>query len=363
MLEKGSEPGAHILSRRDHGSARAQRAVPRLEGTRRAAEPAGHRRPLPVPHRDRRDGDAALLAARLLPQRRQLRHQPRQRRALAGAAGRSAGRRDLPRLRRRPRCSTTTTARSAASPPATSASARTASRPTNFQLGMELHAKYTIFAEGARGHLGQQLIAHFKLDDGTRSAELRHRHQGAVGSSTRRRPSPAWWCTPPAGRWTTTTYGGSFLYHLEDNQVDARLRRRPRLQQPVPEPVRGIAALEDAPRDPEDARRRQAPRLRRARDHRRRHPEPAEDGVPGRRAGRLRCRLPERQPHQGQPCGDQDRHAGRRGGLRRARRRPPARRARSPIPAAFEKSWLHAELRQVAQLQAVVQEGRSWSAR
>ena len=36
----------------------------------------------------------------------------------------------------------------------------------NFQLGMELHAKYTIFAEGARGHLGKQLIERFKLDAG-----------------------------------------------------------------------------------------------------------------------------------------------------------------------------------------------------
>src|SRR5690606_10918957 len=34
-----------------------------------------------------------------------------------------------------------------------------------FQLGMELHAKYTIFAEGSRGHLGRQLIARFKLDE------------------------------------------------------------------------------------------------------------------------------------------------------------------------------------------------------
>jgi electron-transferring-flavoprotein dehydrogenase len=39
-----------------------------------------------------------------------------------------------------------------------------------FQLGMELHAKYTIFAEGARGQLGRQLIAKYKLDTGaTRS--------------------------------------------------------------------------------------------------------------------------------------------------------------------------------------------------
>src|SRR5471032_1192931 len=35
-----------------------------------------------------------------------------------------------------------------------------------FQLGMELHAKYTFFAEGARGHLGKQLIANYKLDAG-----------------------------------------------------------------------------------------------------------------------------------------------------------------------------------------------------
>ncbi len=38
-------------------------------------------------------------------------------------------------------------------------------QPTeNFQLGMELHARYTLFAEGARGHLGKQLISHFRLD-------------------------------------------------------------------------------------------------------------------------------------------------------------------------------------------------------
>jgi len=35
-----------------------------------------------------------------------------------------------------------------------------------FQLGMELCAKYTVFAEGARGHLGKQLIARYQLDAG-----------------------------------------------------------------------------------------------------------------------------------------------------------------------------------------------------
>jgi electron-transferring-flavoprotein dehydrogenase len=37
--------------------------------------------------------------------------------------------------------------------------------PTDqFQLGMELRAKYTLFAEGSRGHLGKQLISRFALD-------------------------------------------------------------------------------------------------------------------------------------------------------------------------------------------------------
>ena len=31
---------------------------------------------------------------------------------------------------------------------------------------MELHARFTVFAEGCRGHLGKQLIAHFNLDEG-----------------------------------------------------------------------------------------------------------------------------------------------------------------------------------------------------
>ena len=36
----------------------------------------------------------------------------------------------------------------------------------SYMPGMELHAKYTLFAEGCRGHLGKQLISHFGLDEG-----------------------------------------------------------------------------------------------------------------------------------------------------------------------------------------------------
>ena len=40
-------------------------------------------------------------------------------------------------------------------------------KPTDaHQPGMELHAKYTFFAEGCRGHLGKQLLDRFDLRDG-----------------------------------------------------------------------------------------------------------------------------------------------------------------------------------------------------
>ncbi|MDF3836504.1 electron transfer flavoprotein-ubiquinone oxidoreductase [Cupriavidus basilensis] len=88
----------------------------------------------------------------------------------------------------------------------------------NFQLGMELHAKYTIFAEGSRGHLGKQLIARFKLDAGkdpqSYGIGLKElweidpaKHQPGLVVHT------AGWPLDPA------TYGGSFLYHMEDNKV------------------------------------------------------------------------------------------------------------------------------------------------
>jgi electron-transferring-flavoprotein dehydrogenase len=87
-----------------------------------------------------------------------------------------------------------------------------------FQLGMELHAKYTFFAEGCRGHLGKQLQAHFKLNDG------RDAQTYGIGLKE------LWEIKPEThqeglvihtGGWPLDpdTYGGGFLYHLENNQV------------------------------------------------------------------------------------------------------------------------------------------------
>ena len=50
----------------------------------------------------------------------------------------------------------------------------------SFTRGMELRAKYTLFAEGARGNLGKQLIAKFGLGERTRAAEIRARAERAL---------------------------------------------------------------------------------------------------------------------------------------------------------------------------------------
>lgn len=87
--------------------------------------------------------------------------------------------------------------------------------------GMELRAKYTLFAEGCRGHIGKQLIKKFDLDS---EADAQHygigikeiwdidpaKHEQGLVVHT------AGWPLDIVG---TENTGGSFLYHLENNQV------------------------------------------------------------------------------------------------------------------------------------------------
>ncbi|HYT48190.1 MAG TPA: electron transfer flavoprotein-ubiquinone oxidoreductase [Burkholderiales bacterium] len=87
-----------------------------------------------------------------------------------------------------------------------------------YQPGMELHGKYTFFAEGCRGHLGLQLEEKFALRDGADPQvygiglkelwEVQpERHQPGLVMHTAGWPLDA------------ATYGGSFLYHMENRQV------------------------------------------------------------------------------------------------------------------------------------------------
>ncbi|RSM24179.1 electron transfer flavoprotein-ubiquinone oxidoreductase [Aeromonas salmonicida] len=88
--------------------------------------------------------------------------------------------------------------------------------------GMALHGRYTLFAEGARGHLGKQLIAEFNLEN---SAQPQHY---AIGFKELWQVSPgqskpgqvlhgSGW--PLAGLRTGKSQGGFYLYHMDGNQV------------------------------------------------------------------------------------------------------------------------------------------------
>ncbi|MFA7436999.1 4Fe-4S dicluster domain-containing protein [Castellaniella sp.] len=96
--------------------------------------------------------------------------------------------------------------------------ARDGSHTAAYQPGMELLARYTIFAEGSRGHLGRQLIERFRLDAG------RDPQSYAIGikelwevPAEKSRPG----LVMHTAGWPldSDTYGGSFLYHLNDNLV------------------------------------------------------------------------------------------------------------------------------------------------
>jgi len=88
----------------------------------------------------------------------------------------------------------------------------------NFQIGMELLGKYTIFAEGSRGHLGKQVIAKFKLDEGCdpQSYGIGIKEVWEVDPS---KHEPGLVVHTAGWPLDNSTYGGSFMYHMEGNRI------------------------------------------------------------------------------------------------------------------------------------------------
>lgn len=86
-----------------------------------------------------------------------------------------------------------------------------------YMPGMELRAKYTVFAEGCRGHLGKELISKFGLDK-----DVSPQHY-AIGFKEIWDIDPAkhqeGLVVHTAGWPLNDATGGSYLYHAEDNQV------------------------------------------------------------------------------------------------------------------------------------------------
>jgi electron-transferring-flavoprotein dehydrogenase len=91
-------------------------------------------------------------------------------------------------------------------------------KTSSFEPGIELIGKYTLFAEGCRGHLGKQLINKYKLDKGKSpqsygiglkeiwEIDVEKHKEGRIMHS-------AGWPLP------NKIYGGSFLYHMNNNQI------------------------------------------------------------------------------------------------------------------------------------------------
>lgn len=92
----------------------------------------------------------------------------------------------------------------------------------DYEAGMEIHAKYTIFAEGCRGHIGKQLIKRFKLDTvPNKDSDPQHYAIGFkelwdIDAEKHRDGLVLHGIGWPLDK---SMSGGSFLYHQENNQV------------------------------------------------------------------------------------------------------------------------------------------------
>jgi electron-transferring-flavoprotein dehydrogenase len=91
-------------------------------------------------------------------------------------------------------------------------------RTARYQPGIDLHAKYTIFAEGCRGHLGRRLEERYKLREG-RDPQVYGIGLKELWEVQPGKHVPGLVVHTAGWPLENDTYGGSFLYHLEGNQV------------------------------------------------------------------------------------------------------------------------------------------------
>ena len=331
VLDKASELGAHTLS----GAVLEPRALDELLPDWRdkgaPARHAGQPRSLPLPDRAARvrAADAAADA-----QSRQLHRQPGQGGEMARRAGGGARRRDLPGLRGRrgavSRGRPGQGRRDRRHGPRSRGRAQGQLR-AGHRAARHLHAVrrgLPRLADQASSRRGSG-CARAPIPRPTRSASR------SSGRSTPARHQPGLVVHTIGWPLDRRTYGGSFIYHLADNQVAVGFVVGLDYQNPYLAPFEEFQRFKTHPGDPRHVRGRPADLLRRARAERGRDPVDPAAGVSGRRADRLRRGLPQRAQDQGHAHRDEVRHAGGRRGLRGARRRPSRRRCSPPIRRRF----------------------------
>jgi len=211
--------------------------------------------------------------------------------------------------------------------------------------GVELHAKYTFFAEGARGSLTKQLVERFALRDG-------------IGPQKFGLGVKELWQVDPARHKPGLVCTARLAARFDDRRrlvpLPSRgqpggggLRRPPQLPEPASVAVRGVPALQDPSGDPADLRGRQAAGLRRAGDQRGRPAIGAEADLPRRLPDRLRRRVR-------QPAADQGSHNAMKTGMLAAEAAFDAlaageggSRLLAAYPEAFARSWAWRDLYKV----------------
>lgn len=88
----------------------------------------------------------------------------------------------------------------------------------NYMQGIELHAQQTIFAEGCRGSLSQKIIAKYSLDKDAdpQTYGIGIKEIWEIDPDQHQEGKVVHTIGWPLDR---STYGGSFIYHLENNQI------------------------------------------------------------------------------------------------------------------------------------------------
>ncbi len=195
----------------------------------------------------------------------------------------------------------------------------------SFQPGMMLLGKYTLFAEGARGHLTKRLVHHYRLEEGRDPQKygigLKELWELPKGTH-----KPGLVVHSMGWPLDNGTGGGLFLYHWGENFCSVGFVVHLNYANPYLSPFDEFQRAQDPSAHPRVPRRRQAHRLWRAGDHRGRLAVDSEADISRWGADRLRRRFRQPAAHQGQPQCRDVRHPGGGLGVQGAGRRPAARR-------------------------------------
>ena len=189
--------------------------------------------------------------------------------------------------------------------------ARDGTHRGDYQPGMELHARYTLFAEGARGHLTKEVARIFDLrkDSGPQVYGIGIKELWDVPAD-QHQPGRV---IHTQGWPLDDAWGGGFLYHQDNGQVALGFVVALDYKNPYLSPFEEFQRWKTHPAIRAEIEGGKRVSYGSARDQRGRLAGDPEARFPGRRADRVRGGVRQRAADQGQPHGDEVGDAGRRG--------------------------------------------------